>query len=40
MLLRDFARRMMEQDSLHLKQAQERLSTRDAETLTPDQAAV
>jgi hypothetical protein len=37
MLLRDFARRMMEQDPLHLKQAQERLSTRDAETLTPDQ---
>jgi hypothetical protein len=37
MLLRDFARRMMERDPLHLKQAQERLSTRDAETLTPDQ---
>jgi AAA domain len=37
MLLRDFARRMMERDPLHLKQAQERLSPRDAETLTPDQ---
>jgi hypothetical protein len=28
---------MMDRDPLHLKQAQERLSTRDAETLTPDQ---
>jgi AAA domain/Bifunctional DNA primase/polymerase, N-terminal len=37
MLLRDFARQMMERDPMHLKQAQERLSTRDAETLTPDQ---
>jgi hypothetical protein len=37
MLLRDFARRMMERDPLHLKQAQDRLSKRDAETLTQDQ---
>lgn len=37
MLLRDFARRMMERDPSHLKQAEARLSPRDAETLTPDQ---
>jgi hypothetical protein len=37
MLLRDFARLMMERDPMHLKQAEARLSPRDAGTLTPDQ---
>ena len=37
MLLRDFARQMMERDPMHLKQAEARLSPRDAETLPPDQ---
>jgi hypothetical protein len=36
-LLRDFARLMMDRDPSHLKQARELLSTRDAESLTPDQ---